>query len=162
MPEATPDPRFACDAMLGGLSRWLRAMGYAASFEDGIDDGELVAQAERDGSVVLSSDAPLFERKLLKSGRVRGLFVPRHAPIEEQLVFVMRRFALEVRDPRCMRCGGALLEAPRESVRDEAPTLAFLRCDRFWRCGGCARLFWHDTHWAHIAETRAAVARAVA
>ena len=156
------EPRFFCDAMLGGLSRWLRAMGYEAAFDDRIDDGDLVRRAAREGSIVLSSDAPLFERKLLKSGTVRGLFVPRHAPVGEQLVFVMRHFSLAVRDPRCMGCGGALLEAERDAVRAEAPPLAFRRCERFWRCDGCARLFWRGTHWTHIAETRDAVARAVA
>ena len=33
-----PEPWFACDAMLGGLARWLRAAGYDASWEHGIDD----------------------------------------------------------------------------------------------------------------------------
>ena len=156
------DVRFFCDAMLGGLSRWLRAMGYEAAFDGWIDDGELVRRAGLEGSVLLSSDAPLFERNALRSGRVRGLFVPRHAPIDEQVVFVMRHFALGVREPRCMRCGGALAEAAREAVRGEAPARAFERCDRFWRCAECGQLFWHGTHWTHIAETRDAVARAVA
>jgi len=30
---------FFCDAMLGGLARWLRAAGYDAEYEYGIDDG---------------------------------------------------------------------------------------------------------------------------
>jgi uncharacterized protein len=155
------DVRFCCDAMLGGLSRWLRAVGYAATFDAHVDDGELVARAARDGSILLSSDAPLFERKRLKSGEVRGLFVPRHAPIGEQLVFVMRRLALEVREPRCMRCGGELLEAPRASIAHEAPPRAFESCDRFWRCGECAQLFWHGTHWKQIEGRRAAIAASV-
>jgi uncharacterized protein with PIN domain len=150
--------RFVCDAMLGGLSRWLRAVGYEAAFDARIDDGDLVARAAREGAAVLSSDAPLFERKLLRSGLVRGLFVPRHAPIDDQLVFVMRHFRLEVRDARCMRCGGALAEAPRDAVRDEAPPRAWERCDRFWRCEGCSGLFWHGTHWTRIAAARDAVA----
>jgi uncharacterized protein with PIN domain len=154
--------RFFCDAMLGGLSRWLRAMGYQAAFDGWIDDGDLVRRAAQDGSVVLSSDAPLFERKALRSGLVRGLFVPRHAPVDEQLVFVMRHFRLPVREPRCMRCGGALVETEREAVRDEAPPRAWRRCDRFWRCAECGQLFWHGTHWAHIAATRDEVAREVA
>ena len=147
--------------MLGGLSRWLRAMGYAATFDDRVEDGELVARAARDGAVLLSSDAPLFERKRITSGEVRALFVPRHAPVLDQLCFVMRRFSLEVRDPLCMRCGGELREAPRDSVRDEAPPRTFASCDRFWRCAGCEKLFWHGTHWRHIAETRASMARSV-
>ena len=31
--------RFACDAMLGGLARWLRAAGYDATWQEGIDAG---------------------------------------------------------------------------------------------------------------------------
>ena len=38
-------PRFACDAMLGGLARWLRAAGYDACWQEGIDDGELIRLA---------------------------------------------------------------------------------------------------------------------
>jgi uncharacterized protein with PIN domain len=59
------DPRFACDAMLGGLARWLRAAGYDASWDDGIDDGELIRLARAEGRTALSSD----------------LFVPRGQPI---------------------------------------------------------------------------------
>lgn len=154
--------RFACDAMLGGLSRWLRAMGYEATFDAYVDDGVLVERAARDDAVVLSSDAPLFERRRLKRGEVRGLFVPRHAPVADQLVFVMRHFALEVREARCMRCGGALGETSRESVEGEAPPLAFRNSERFFRCDGCKGLFWHGTHWQQIARTREAIAQLTA
>lgn len=156
------DPRFLCDAMLGGLSRWLRAMGYEAAFAPGIDDGELVRRAAREGAIVLSSDAPLFERKALRDGPVRGLFVPRHAPVREQLVFVMRAFALEVRAPRCMGCGGALAAVARDAVRAEVPPRALAAYDAFWRCGACAKVFWHGTHWESIARLREAARRAVA
>ena len=40
MSADAPPLRFFCDAMLGGLARWLRAMGYDAAFEYGIDDGD--------------------------------------------------------------------------------------------------------------------------
>ncbi|MCD6378693.1 MAG: hypothetical protein DRO01_07865, partial [Thermoproteota archaeon] len=32
------NPVILCDAMLGGLARWLRAAGYEAQFIYGIDD----------------------------------------------------------------------------------------------------------------------------
>lgn len=35
---STDPPRFACDAMLGGLARWLRAAGYDATWTYGIED----------------------------------------------------------------------------------------------------------------------------
>src|SRR4051794_19413969 len=106
MATAPEEVRFLCDAMLGGVARWLRAVGYDAAFEPNIEDGALVALGMQEALIVLSSDAPLFERRLLKSGRVRGLFVTRHAPVPEQVAFVLRHFELTVRDPRCMACGG--------------------------------------------------------
>jgi uncharacterized protein with PIN domain len=47
---------FACDAMLGGLARWLRAAGYDASWRADVKDWDLVRQAIREKSVLLSSD----------------------------------------------------------------------------------------------------------
>ena len=51
---ATP-PRFACDAMLGYLARWLRAAGYDVFWQEGIDDTELVRLAQ--GADVLLCEA---------------------------------------------------------------------------------------------------------
>jgi len=55
------EPTFACDAMLGGLARWLRAAGYDASWTEGIDDWDLVRLARREGRVLLSSDTGIFK-----------------------------------------------------------------------------------------------------
>lgn len=152
------EPRFFCDAMLGGLARWLRALGYEAEWEHGIDDAALVERSHSVGAVLLSSDGPLFERRPVKGGVVQALFVPRHAPVIDQAVFVLRTLKLPVRDLRCMACGGALGEVPRESVADEVPPGAYRSCTEFWRCLRCQRLYWRGTHWARIEATRTRVA----
>jgi uncharacterized protein with PIN domain len=155
-------PRFLCDAMLGGLSRWLRAAGYDASFEYGIDDGALVRRAAEQDRIVLSSDGGVFERNVIKSGTVRALFVPRAVAPVDQLFIVLRSLRLEPREPRCMACGGELSEVAKHEVRDSVPPRSFAAHDEFWRCAGCRKLYWHGTHWTHISSVlgrRAAVAR---
>ena len=152
-------PSFFCDAMLGGLARWLRAVGYEAAFEHGIDDAALVERAGRMGAVLLSSDRPLFDRKLVRTGEVRALFVPRHAPVLDQVVFVLSTLRLGVRDLRCMACGGVLLVVSRDEVIDEAPPRVLASCDEFFRCAGCRHLYWRGTHWARIEAARTAIAR---
>jgi hypothetical protein len=142
--------RFTCDAMLGGLSRWLRAAGYDAQFQYGIADGELVAGADASGRMILSSDGPLFERNVIKSGAVAAMFVPRQLSKFDQLSFVVRELKLPLLSPRCMGCGGELSEVPKHTVTAEAPPLAFRNCDRFWRCKGCGKLLWRGTHWQKI------------
>ncbi len=141
---------FFCDAMLGGLARWLRAAGYDAAFEYGIDDGDLVERCRRSGRILLSCDGPLFERTVIREGEVPALRVPRGLSNVEALRFVVRRLSLPLGQPRCMACGGELEEVPKHSVAGEAPPLAFRNCERFWRCAGCGKLLWRGTHWSRI------------
>jgi len=151
-------PAFLCDAMLGGLARWLRAAGYDAEFEYGIDDRELIRRARASGRMILSSDGPLFERNVIKDGTIRALYVPQQINKLDALRFVLRELKLPLRDPRCMACGGELREVPKHDVADEAPPLAYRNCQRFWRCARCGRLLWHGTHWQRITRRLAEVA----
>ena len=143
-------PRFFCDAMLGGLARWLRAIGYDAAFEYGIDDADLLCRADAEGRTILSSDGGLFERSALKNGHVPAVYVPQQLSRTEQLRFVINALSLARRAARCMACGGELAEVPKYDVMQEAPPLAFRSCDRFWRCQRCDKLLWRGTHWQRI------------
>jgi len=144
------DPTFICDAMLGGLARWLRAAGYDAQFEYGIDDRALVERAQASGRVLLSSDGPMFERNVIKNGQVRALYIPQQLGKLEQLRFVLRELKLPLLRTRCMACGGELAEEPKHAVMGEVPPLAFRYCEKFWRCQQCKKLFWNGTHWQKI------------
>ncbi len=158
MGDETDSPRFFCDAMLGGLARWLRAAGYDALYEYGIDDGDLVRRAAAEGRTILSCDGPLFERNVIRSGQVRALYVPQQSAKHDQLAFVLRELRLPLRPSRCMACGGELTELPRHAVLGEAPPLAFRRCERFWRCARCGKLLWRGTHWQKITRRLADLA----
>src|SRR5689334_19513497 len=70
------DPRFACDAMFGGLARWLRAAGYDASWRADIDDWELVRLAQREGRILLTADTGIFRIGIVRDGEVPGLLLP--------------------------------------------------------------------------------------
>jgi uncharacterized protein with PIN domain len=144
--------------MLGGLSRWLRAAGYDAAFEYGIEDGALVSSAMSQDRILLSSDGGLFERNLVRSGAVRTLYVPRAMPPVEQLGFVLRTLGLSVRSPKCMACGGDLVEVAKRAISADAPPRSFAAYDRFWRCGRCLKLYWRGTHWTRIARALSSVA----
>jgi uncharacterized protein with PIN domain len=148
--ERDPEPRFACDAMLGGLARWLRAAGYDASWHEGIADPELVRLAHAEGRTVLSSDGDIFEFALVRDGVVPALFVPRGEPVREQLAHVLRGLGLPLREPRCMACGGELAELSREEASGRVPPRSLACHDRFWRCVRCGKAFWHGTHWEKI------------
>lgn len=145
------EPRFACDAMLGALARWLRAAGYDAAWEAHVADWDLIRQARREARVLLSCDTGIFRIGIVRDGDVPALFVPHGLTTEGQLAFVLGKLNLPVRDPRCMACGGPLGEVGKEQVRDRVPPRSFACQERFWECGGCGRVFWKGTHWRRLA-----------
>jgi uncharacterized protein with PIN domain len=146
----TDEPRFACDAMHGGLARWLRAAGYDATWKYGIADGELLERARAEDRCVVTSDGGILARRVVKVGIVPTIFVPRGLSVDAQLSFVLRERNLELRSPRCMHCGGELWEVDRESVRGEAPSRTWLWVRKFFRCRRCGELLWQGTHWQRI------------
>ena len=150
---ADAPPAFWCDAMLGGLARWLRAAGYDAAWVEGIDDADLVRRALADGRILLTADTQLARHGAIRSGRVRAVLIPAGQTKFEQLRYVAGVLSLERRAARCMACGGCLRPIPREAARPEVPPRTYQWCREFLRCDRCAKVFWRGTHW-HRIETR--------
>jgi uncharacterized protein with PIN domain len=152
------EPCFACDAMLGGLARWLRAAGYDASWHEGVADPDLVRLAQQQGRLLLTSDIGITHYAVIRDGRLPALWIPHRLRIREQLSFVLGKLSLPLRSPRCMACGGQLNEVAKEHVRDRVPPRSYAWQERFWQCSSCQQVFWHGTHWARIeAQLRQAV-----
>jgi uncharacterized protein with PIN domain len=144
--------RFLCDAMLGGLAKWLRAAGYDTYYaREGTDvsDGSLTAKALEEGRVLLTSDGGFLERKPVRDGSVGFLRVP-HLPLEEQLRLVVGHFTLTRRQSRCMKCNGELGVVPPGTVTGRVPRGVILDHEKFFLCRGCGHVFWHGSHWDRI------------
>jgi hypothetical protein len=146
----TREIRFACDAMLGALARWLRAAGYDCFWREGIGDTELVELARREGRILLSADSGIFRRNAVILGEVKALYVLRDLPRDKQTAYVLRTLDLPRRESRCMACGGELESLDRESARSVVPPKAFENCDEFYRCRRCGKAFWQGTHWTSV------------
>jgi uncharacterized protein with PIN domain len=142
--------RFICDAMLGGLARWLRAAGYSACFDVHIDDGALVRRALEEERCLLTSDGGVMERYAVTRCLVRSVFIPRGLKPLEQLAHVMDVLQLPLRESRCMECGGRLAEVPLDEVAEHVPEKVKRVCNRFYRCRGCRKVYWRGTHWEDI------------
>ena len=122
-------PHFICDAMLGGLARWLRAAGYAAEFDVHARDGALVRRSYKEGKTLLSSDSGIFDRYAIREGLAPALFIPQDLSIIEQLGFVLGKLDLELRPALCMECGGELDRVPLDDVDSEVPEKVQKRCE---------------------------------
>ncbi len=157
--SATPT-RFFCDAGLGGLARWLRAAGYEAFWEQGIDDDVLLREAKRTATTILTTDSMVMERSVLRDGIIPAFWLPPILRIQEQLALVFREFGLVVLAPRCMSCGGELRRADKESLREQIPPRTYRWLDEYFVCTRCGKLFWHGTHWARIQDQLRSIGRA--
>ena len=141
-------PRFCCDAMLGGLARWLRLAGLDTTFSATASDAELAAGARREERWLLTRD-----RRLAARAGPRVLCI-QATDVREQLreVRVRLRFAP---DPalffsRCSRCNGALLPLDRESAGTLVPPFVATHAACFSRCVACGQVYWPGTHHGRI------------
>ncbi len=155
---AERNPKVACDAMFGGVARWLRVLGVDATFTQGIEDGELVAHALAEGRVVVSADGKLFERRVFVTGELRGLRLPVGLVLAEQVERVVEALRVEPGFPRCTNCNGALRAVSRQEVSGEVPARSLVWVRDFYRCEQCEQVFWEGTHWRRIGAFRSHLA----
>jgi uncharacterized protein with PIN domain len=143
-------PHFLCDAGLGGLARWLRAAGYEARWKADIDDDALLREAGQTAAILVTTDSMLLERRLLRDGVIRVVWVPPSGSMTDQLEMVLRETGLHVREARCMECGGELDKADKAELKERIPPRTYRWLDEYFLCRQCGKLFWHGTHWERI------------
>ena len=141
MTEARPT-RFLCDEMLSGIGRWLRSAGYDTAIPArGSDDADLLAQARREGRVLLTRD------KRLADADPSALLIASGA-IDEQAIELKRALGVDWRLAPFTRCsvdntplqpaGSAdLLRMPDESRLLPGPHQV---------CRTCGRVYWPGSH----------------
>src|SRR5258707_6431395 len=102
-------PRFLADCNVGRLARWLRALGYDASYHARIGDAELVREAAAESRVVLTRDRDLTKRRVIQSGVVRAILI-RDDDVTKQLPHVFAELGLELKAAltRCIECNSDL------------------------------------------------------
>ena len=145
-------PRFLCDPSLAGLARWLRAAGYEAAVDEAIPGHRLPDEARARGMVLLTTEAEVLARRLVVKGTLPVVWVPSVLTMREQLRLVVRDLDLDLRDARCMTCGGALVPTAKDEVRERIPPRTARWLDEYFVCAGCDGLFWRGTHWERIAR----------
>lgn len=140
--------RFIADAMLGRLARWLRTLGCDTAFDAEISDAELARRGIEEERAILTRD-----RRFREQWRVPSVLVLESQAPLEQLVEVVRAFALDAESrlfSRCSRCNAVLDAAPPGEVADRIPERVLLERSRFARCPSCKRVYWEGSHTARM------------
>ena len=152
MPVQMPQPRFAADAMLGRLARWLRVLGFDTTYNAVLSDHDLVRLADDEGRILLTRD-----RHLLRDLRPELAHEVRQDDPLDQLREVIA--VLDLPAPpelftRCMLCN-AVLPPPLEekAAAQLLPPAVRGIPGPVRRCAACDRVYWHGSHVRRMRET---------
>ncbi|HEY8495295.1 MAG TPA: Mut7-C RNAse domain-containing protein [Myxococcota bacterium] len=146
LPPADPgaELRFAVDAMLGRLARWLRLLGFDAWYEGGVADEQLVRRALDEQRWILTRDRALPVE--WRAPRVH--LVAAETPFA-QLQEVAAAFGLAARArpfARCSRCNAALVALAAAEAALRVPPAVRARHAQFRGCPTCGRIYWEGSH----------------
>jgi len=137
--------RFLCDAMLGGLVRWLRAAGYDSLLAEGSwRDRELVDLCAREQRILLTQDREL------------GIIAPAVVPVLLLAARDLDHNARELREvlgvdwqhapfTRCL-VDNTVLEAAEQHHREHVPPSSRRVTEPLRLCPTCGRLYWPGGH----------------
>lgn len=151
--DAVAPPRWLVDEMLGRLARYLRFVGCDTVYARGESDDELLAQAQREGRILLTRDRQL-------SRRSPSAFLVESPVLAEQWRAVRAAWPSVPTDlsfERCTLCNGLLRERrPGEGTMAGVPPSVVRENGPVYACRDCGHLYWTGSHTRSIRERIAA------
>lgn len=141
-------PRFVLDVHLGRLARYLRMLGFDASWGRDWSDRELVRLSVEEHRILLSRDRALLGRKAVSHGHW-----VRETSVERQLPEILERFDLHrliVPFTRCLCCNFPLQTVAKEEIAGRVPPQVYQRFEEYRICLGCNRVYWKGTHYLRM------------
>jgi len=140
--------KFVVDVMLGKLAKWLRILGFDASYGNRAGDRELLQTARRERRVLLTRDHPLLQ----SAKNIRGLLIESD---DWRLQLAQVLDVLELRDKarplsRCLACNVRLKRLARKNARNLVAPFVFERASAFSICPRCGRVYWPGTHFGDM------------
>jgi len=152
MAPSRAQTRFVVDAMLGSLSRKLRAFGFDVAYYKEGDDAGVLGLSGRERRILVTADRPLASQSerlgvpvLLVSGRSDGERVA-------AMVAQARRRGVSLRrgEPRCSLCNGRLDRISAAEARKSLQPMVARRHRSFQRCRSCGQVYWRGGHWKKL------------
>jgi len=138
------NPRFVVDANLGQLARYLRLLGFDATYRNDFADAEVAQIASEEKRIVLTRDRALLQHKII----THGYFVRAVKPREQVREILARLDLYRTLRPftRCLRCNGELETVDKEAVLQQLEPKTKKYYDRFRKCKACGQAYWKGSH----------------
>ena len=146
-----PEPiRFILDVHLGKLARRLRLLGFDCTYQNDLDDAEIMQISLAEDRIILTRD-----RGILKHRKVLHGYLVRSDHVDEQVEEVLIRYSLtDSIQPwlRCMTCNGLLEKVEKTAILNRLEPKTILYYDIFHRCTNCDKIYWQGSHYKKIKD----------
>lgn len=141
-----PEPKFLVDHMLGTLAKWLRLLGYDATYEKGLDDDALLELAMEKGLVLLTRD-----RELASRAGERALYLPERG-VRGQLERLKGSLGIQPEAilSRCSLCNSTVEGIDPAAARGRVPEAVLFRHSEFYLCRACGKVYWIGSHFEEM------------
>ena len=135
--------KFATEATLGKLTKWLRLLG----FDTREDSGWIIGPGP-------GPESDCFRLTRTRKGFDQGqwkqrLFIQSNDPVE-QLKAVIQALDISEKDinpfSRCLKCNSLIEPVAKEAVRNMVPDYVWEHCGRFRQCRRCQKVYWAGSH----------------
>ncbi len=139
--------KFLADVHLGGMTKYLRALGFDTLYFDKIEDNKIIEIAKSDDRIVLTKDRALCER--LK-GRC---YLVKSKKTIEQIKEIAKKFKLKNdASPftRCLKDNTLLEHVDKSEVLDRLPLKVKKFYTSFKICPVCKRIYWLGSHYERM------------
>ena len=148
--DRTNNIRFAADASLGKLAKWLRLLGFDTLYVREIPNSRFMEFGER--RILLTRT----ERIRDQNRSYPLIFIRSNHPFEQlkEVIQALGLISADIRPfSRCIRCDFSIKTVDKESVRDRVPDYTWETCDTFQMCAQCGRIYWPGSHTERCRET---------
>jgi uncharacterized protein with PIN domain len=143
--------KFILTKELGRLARWLRILGFDATYFNQDKLSSLVIQALREERLIITRN-----QHLPKSGGLRIVWLSCET-LKEQIAEVLKALHLELNPDimfsRCILCNLELKPIAKEEVKEKIPAYVYQSEQSFFTCTQCKRIYWQGTHWGNVTKT---------
>lgn len=132
------------------MAKWLRILGYDASYFEPTRRGELIIQSLREGRMILTRNSSLKDHRGLKMVYIKSDLV------KDQLKQTIDELELKISErdlfTRCVICNHPLEDIAKKGLSKKVPPYVFKAMEHFRRCPLCKRIYWAGTHWNRVKE----------
>ncbi|MFH1958210.1 MAG: Mut7-C RNAse domain-containing protein [bacterium] len=137
--------KFLVDRMCGRLAKWLRLLGYDASY---------VMQAQKPEEIIYDSlreQRVILTRNLRISG-AKGFRVyhVKSGDFFSQAKEVVGEFKLKIGGDkiftRCINCNGGIKKIEKREAEGLVPAYVYQTAEAFYCCKNCKKIYWKGSH----------------